>query len=192
VGGHSGADHYQDVLNNYFIAGPGSTNHYMGQFSATDHVYAKGNKVDLDKDGRLNGQEIGDEEFKAAKASVVSDRQVSSGAVQLEDAEEAFQRIVREVGASLKRDAIDRRLIGDLKSLGKKGQIVMTEQEAGGQGPIKGGKVAKDSDQDGIPDAWEKKHGLAPTDATDAQKQATGGEYSNLEVYLNQLVSRRG
>ncbi len=42
VGGHSAADHFQDIVNNYFIAGPNSSNNFIGGFSATDHVYHKG------------------------------------------------------------------------------------------------------------------------------------------------------
>jgi hypothetical protein len=55
VGGHSAADHYQDIINNYFIAGPNSSKSFISQFSKTDHVYQRGNMVDLDKNGHLNG-----------------------------------------------------------------------------------------------------------------------------------------
>jgi hypothetical protein len=45
-----------------------------------------------------------------------------------------------------------------------------------------------DTDDDGMPDAWEKQHGLNPTDATDSNKDLTGDGYTNLEKYLNSLV----
>ena len=35
VGGHSAADHSADVVNNYFIKGPNSNNHFPGEFKAT-------------------------------------------------------------------------------------------------------------------------------------------------------------
>ena len=58
VGGHSGADHFQDVVGNYFIAGPNSNRHAVGECAATDHIFLKDNFCDLDKDGKLNGREL--------------------------------------------------------------------------------------------------------------------------------------
>src|SRR5580704_13584685 len=58
VGGHSEADHFLDAIGNYFIAGPNSGSHAVGEFKATDHVYQKGNFADTDKDGKLNGHEL--------------------------------------------------------------------------------------------------------------------------------------
>ncbi len=45
-----------------------------------------------------------------------------------------------------------------------------------------------DSDHDGIPDDWEKSHGLNPNDASDANQDLNGDGYTNLEKYLNWLV----
>lgn len=57
VGGHSAADNYQDVMNNYFITGPssGSSNKYFDQWTETDHLYSTGNYTDDNRDGKLNG-----------------------------------------------------------------------------------------------------------------------------------------
>jgi hypothetical protein len=48
----------------------------------------------------------------------------------------------------------------------------------------------KDSDGDGIPDAWELAHGLDPEDAKDGNRQHSSG-YTMLEVYLNSLVVKQ-
>jgi hypothetical protein len=45
-----------------------------------------------------------------------------------------------------------------------------------------------DSDLDGMPDAWETSHGLAPNDATDASKASQPRGYTNLENYVNELA----
>jgi hypothetical protein len=45
----------------------------------------------------------------------------------------------------------------------------------------------KDTDQDGIPDSWEKSKRLNLKYAADAQQINANG-YSNLEQYLNDLV----
>lgn len=187
VGGHSSAHHRQDIINNYFIAGPGSSEGFIAMFSATDHVYHSGNKVDLNKDGILNGRVVTDEDFIKQKATLESARQnVSMTAGEIQSADEAFNVVLRTAGASLKRDAVDKRLIAYLSSLGKKGEIFHKEEDAGGQLSLKGGKARKDTDQDGIPDTWEKKNRLNRRDKDGDTLRSDG--YSNLEHYLNSLV----
>jgi hypothetical protein len=45
-----------------------------------------------------------------------------------------------------------------------------------------------DSDGDGIPDDWERKHGLNPNNAADRNGDFNGDGYTNLEKYLNELA----
>ncbi len=124
-------------------------------------------------------------------------------------AEEAYEFVLNNVGATLpKRDAVDERIIkqvrtGNIESkdglentIGaafikrrlpadsyKKGIITSIDQ-VGGYPEYKG-KAYKDSDNDGIPDNWEKKYGLNPNDASDANKDLNGDGYTNLEKYFN-------
>lgn len=65
----------------------------------------------------------------------------------------------------------------------KKG-IITNPNQVGGYPDYKG-KAYKDSDKDGIPDAWEVKYGLNPKDASDANKDLNGDGYTNLEKYIN-------
>ncbi|MFT3824935.1 MAG: hypothetical protein QM731_13515 [Chitinophagaceae bacterium] len=193
VGGHSAEDHYQDLINNYFIAGPGSSGKFIGMFSATDHAYHSGNIVDDNKDGKLNGRAVVDSDFVAATATLVKERNMKVLVpVTTHDAATAYSKIVAEAGASLKRDAVDSRLIGYLQSLGTAGKIFMTEEEAGGQPAIAAATAPKDSDGDGIPDEWEKKNKLDAGNAADAGKFTLDKNYTNIEVYLNSLTERKG
>ncbi len=51
------------------------------------------------------------------------------------------------------------------------------------------GTPYKDSDNDGIPDDWEKAHGLNANNAADAAQYAKSKSgYTNIEEYLNSLV----
>ncbi len=45
-----------------------------------------------------------------------------------------------------------------------------------------------DKDLDGMPDDWEKAHGLDPNDPADGNGDLNGDGYTNLEKYLNSLV----
>ncbi len=57
-------------------------------------------------------------------------------------------------------------------------------------------QASPDSDGDGLPDAWERSHNLAPNDPADAQKIVAAGEssddrhlgYSQIEFFINELA----
>lgn len=191
VGGHSAADHFQDVINNYFIAGPNSKGNFIGMYTATDHVYQSGNIVDDNKDGVLNGRAVLDTDFVHEKATLIAKKQnLPKVAVATESAAAAYKNVLAHAGASLHRDAIDQRIIGYLQSLGKEGKIFKTEADAGGQGAMATGKAETDSDGDGMPDKWETAHQGNPKNAKDAAS-IRGGGYTLLEEYLNQLATGR-
>ena len=203
VGGHSGANHYQDVIGNYFIAGPNSGHAFLGMFTTTDHVYHRGNYVDMNKDGILNGRLLDDTDFvsKKVKPAIIVDSNSVKGAtlqkqpsfvldVKVDDAAVAYKKVLDGAGASLRRDVIDKRIIGYLASLGKDGRIVKTEAEVGGQPNITSAHALPDTDGDGIPDAWEISHGLDPKNSKDANRVLKENGYTNLENYLNGLAAK--
>ena len=45
-----------------------------------------------------------------------------------------------------------------------------------------------DTDHDGMPDDWERMHGLNPNDPSDANRDCNGDGYTNLEKYLDWLA----
>jgi hypothetical protein len=158
-------------------------------FTKTDHVFHAGNMVDLNKDGKLNGRSIADSDFVSRTATLTSLQQnIPPVPVTTQSPATAFKNVELSAGAYLHRDAVDKRLIGYLKTLGKEGKIFKNEQDAGGQPPTKNGKVKKDSDADGIPDAWERSHHLNASDKSDANHISTAG-YTFLEQYLHSLVN---
>lgn len=69
----------------------------------------------------------------------------------------------------------------------KKG-IITDINQVGGYPEYKG-VPHKDTDNDGMPDAWELKNGLNPKDASDAAKDRNKDGYTNIEEYLNSVVT---
>ena len=69
------------------------------------------------------------------------------------------------------------------------GAMINSQTEVGGWPMLKSGPVLTDTDNDGIPDAWETAHGLDPKNPADASKLAKNG-YTNLEEYLNGLAQK--
>lgn len=104
---------------------------------------------------------------------------------------DAVTHVSNQAGCTIpQRDDIDVKLINELTSWGKTGQLISNERDSPmnyWEGGLIGGNKPTDSDGDGIPDEWERANGLNPNDASDAMKILANG-YTNLEVYVNSLV----
>ena len=102
-----------------------------------------------------------------------------------QSAEEAYKLVLAQAGASRKRDAADQRIVDGI--VARTHRRIDSQKEVGGWPELEAGTPPEDSDADGMPDTWEKAHGLDPKDAADGNaKQADG--YTNLEIYLNALA----
>jgi hypothetical protein len=133
-------------------------------------------------------------------------------AITMMNATEAKQYVLANAGATLpKRDAVDNRITEQVRT-GKiaysdnvklpetqfkhrrlpidsyKQGIITDVVQVGGYPEYKGTPY-KDSDNDGMPDDWEKKNGLNPNDPADAAQAAKSKSgYTNIEEYLNSVV----
>lgn len=176
------------MINNYFITGPnsGSSNKYFDQWTETDHLYSTGNYTDGNNDGVLNGTLITD--YNGA-TPMANPNFKTTHPMNLKTAEEAYYDIVEHVGASRVRDAHDQRIIDQLTSLGKKGAFIDDESGVGGIGTLAGGSALKDSDGDGMPDEWEEANGTNKN-KYDANEDANGDGYTNIETYINSLARK--
>jgi len=138
VGGHSKAPHSADLIGNYFIKGPSSSDRFAGEFTGTDNIFQSGNLVDLNRNGSLSGRGAEAADFKGA--TLVPARALHpSVPVTEETAQDAYSHVVASAGDSLNRDAIDSRLIAQVKSLGTQGAIIDDPAQVGGFGDLKGG-----------------------------------------------------
>lgn len=183
VGGHSSADNYQDLVNNYFIAGPQGKSNYA-QWTETDHLYQSGNLWDANLDGQLNGEPY----VNTTCTNMAYPHFAPAVPVTVETPAEAYAAVVAQAGCSRVRDEHDLRLIRQLKSLGTEGCILDNEEQVGGIGTMGGGTKPQDTDNDGMPDEWETAHGLNPADPADATQPAVDG-YLWIERYANTLAA---
>lgn len=107
----------------------------------------------------------------------------------------AYERVLAFGGASLMRDAVDSRIVLDVKnatyqhegSNGSTNGIIDTQADVGGWPELTSTAAPDDTDNDGMPDAWEVVHGLDKTKAGANGKDLSTG-YENVEVYLHSLV----
>ena len=107
-------------------------------------------------------------------------------------AEDAYEQVLLNAGASLYRDPIDTRIVEEVRegkaTYGNKGLIDTQEQVGGFPDLTQTGVSPVDSDGDGMPDEWETANGLNPNKKNDANKYTLSKEYTNIEMYINSLV----
>ncbi|HEX5987225.1 MAG TPA: hypothetical protein VFY86_11945 [Nocardioides sp.] len=167
-------------VGNYYKPGPNSDPSraefatYNGDTGATHQWYGDGNMrwtAGGDQPARI-GQSVGrvSTPFAAAPVTTTS-------------AAQAYTDVLANAGASLVRDDVDQRLVQEVRS--GAGSMKNT---AGGYPVLAAGSAPADSDNDGMPNAWESSHGTNPNVA-DATGDANGNGYDNIEDWFNSLVS---
>lgn len=130
------------------------------------------------------------------------DAPAPAGTVTTHTAENAYNAVLAYAGASLYRDAVDARYMEEARtgtatykgSVTKSPGLIDLVSDVNGYTESNFGTDSRekgfDSDNDGIPDAWETANGLNPNDASDATTYTLDpkGYYTNIEVYANSLV----
>jgi pectate lyase len=107
---------------------------------------------------------------------------------RIDSAKQAFARVLEQAGA-LPHDATSARMTEDTRrGIGKQGyKDRLASDRAALEKP---GPTPTDRDQDGLPDDWERTHGLNP-DRIDDASQITKDGYTALERFCHQLAARR-
>lgn len=130
-------------------------------------------------------------------ASIKSLVAFDSPEISRHSAEKAYEKVLNYVGASYLRDAIDLRIMSETEggiytyegSNGSTNGIIDSQNDVEGYIEYETTRRLKDSDNDGIPDAWEITNGLDPKNMDDAAQPFPGANgYTALEVYINSLV----
>ncbi len=179
-----------DIVNNYFVRGPTTTDYraYFFQISYQS-IYTNGNMVDSSLDGTLDGGPtvITDStvtNLGAPWSAVTTNLPTISATATVAD-------VISTAGCSQQRDPVDVQVLADCISLGTQGHLWTNQVQTGlsnnGYGTLTGAMVAVDSDQDGMPDYWELANGLNPNNPSDANSTGASG-YTHLEEYLNWLA----
>jgi len=196
-----------NMINNYYKYGPSTNKNVKFRIvnpTKTDVLnfgkfYVDGNHVDEAKDVSKNnwlGIEMGNKGTLEDKKEAVMDKPFAAEPIPVHSAVEAYEAVMKLVGASHKRDTLDERIINNVKN------------RTGGFIDVQGGyphgtayeftinawpvlnslPAPADVDKDGMPDEWEKKNGLNPNDPSDASQNKLDKHYTNVEVYINSII----
>lgn len=195
-----------NIANNYYKYGPNTkasvkfrvANPFKREDIPFGKWYINGNYVDGSQDVSTNNwlgvtmDKGTDEDAATAKLSepfsFILDRS--------ETAVEAYESVLKKVGASFRRDTLDQRIISDVQN--RTGRIIDVQggfphgtpysQSQTAWPLLKNISAPVDTDKDGMPDDWEKENGLNDSDASDAIKTSLHRFYTNIEVYLNSII----
>jgi len=191
-------------INNYYKYGPATSpnvrHRIFLQKDPRGKMYASGNFVwgypAISEDNWKGGIDFS-QDGEATESTLRVKEPFVVAPVTTQSAEAASELVLAQAGCSLVRDSVDQRIIkeiltgtatfGERYGGGHKG-IIDSQKEVGGWPELRSTPAPLDTDHDGMPDDWERAHGLDPNDPADGAKQAKGSVYTNLEEYLNSLV----
>ncbi len=192
-----------NMVNNYYQPGPSTNNKVRTRIvdpwtSCDNCISACGGNVlppviFLSGNVMKDADEVTRDNWKGstkAKSVTGTDTRWKEGLTLLpaeQEAASAYQTVLAKAGCSLSRDAVDLRIVQEVQQ--GTGKLIDKPSDVGGWPELKpGDSVVTDEDEDHIPDEWEKKYGLDPTNRKDAKAQTLVAGLSNYEVYLNDLV----
>jgi len=207
--GYAGEGGSYNMVNNYYKPGPASSNRtrifqpYADDGKNTQaagvwgEFYVAGNYMDkstLVTNDNWNG--IHPNPSSKNKAELRSDVEFEKGQITTHSSENAFDAVLAYAGASYFRDAVDERVTGEALngtftytgSNGSKNGLIDSQTDVGGWPVYNSLTAPVDTDGDGIPDEWEIRYGLDPNDSSDGSAYTLNSMFTNVEVYLNDLV----
>ncbi|KAF2824438.1 pectate lyase-like protein [Ophiobolus disseminans] len=171
IAGDSEGASEANIVGNYFISGPSTTVTAFTRGNANFKAYVEANFYDSDKNGALSGTQLGASSSNYGGLAIQTAKYTFPSPAKILSAADALVLAEKSVGASKVRDSVDKRLITELQSYGKIGQLISDENASpmDGPGTIAGGTPWVDANGNGIPDDVE-------------------GQFKNVEDWANSLV----
>ncbi len=196
-----------NIVNNYYKHGPETSKNVKFQVVNPNNklpqipfgkFYVKGNHVEGSPEVTSNnylGVRMGNSGTEEDKKLAVIAAPHANVAYAMQSAIDAYQAVLLRSGASVSRDTLDARIVNDVKTGTGKfidvqgGFVHGTNYEltVNAWPTLKTGATVVDTDNDGMPDEWERKNGLDATDPKDGANFKSNSFYSNIEVYINSI-----
>jgi hypothetical protein len=193
---YGGENGIYNIIGNIFIPGPAThqsaRNEILEPYQPFGKYYLEGNVFFLENDQETeagwDNVLLSDTEKQALRAEQHFNTVPKS---PIKGISECYYQLLDLAGAGLVRDTVDQRVINEIRTrsfnFGENG-IIDSQDQVGGWPFLNSSAPPPDSDGDGIPDVWELENGLNPNNPADGNANSLHRQYTNLEVYLNQLV----
>lgn len=200
-----------NFVNNYYKYGPATSKKTRlvdptiscSNCTSSPGGTVEGPKIYLDGNYMYGSTDVTNDNWRGSTVQTDAVKAISrwtEGMILLskeQSAEEAYETVLSKAGCSLHRDIVDARIVEEVRegkytytgSNGSKNGLIDTQSDVGGWPTYNSATYPTDTDGDGIPDEWEQKNGLNPNSYSDGKATTINAPYTNLEVYLNSLVT---
>jgi|GEM_PF-5865539 len=171
----------QDIVGNYFITGPSTTNpgDAFFQMDTNINTYSAGNLENSSNNGVLNGYSV------APSSTTVANSPFYSEAAKT--AQQAYSYDVANAGDSLHLNSVDAQVLSQVQSLGTSGRILNSPADTGlsngGFGTLQGGSLPLGGQSGDVPIAWIQQQGLTTADFANPTGDYNNTGYDNIEKY---------
>lgn len=185
-----------NMIGNYYKPGPATKKDertlFVEPYKPVGKYYLSGNVIEGAPEVNKNNRKgINPESGKAKKIAIKSPFSISD--FKASSAQDAFNAVINNAGASKSRDEVDVRILNETRTgtttYGVNG-IINSQKEVGGWPDLSGGVAPADADEDGMPDTWEEDNGLDPKNPDDYNGYDLDEQFTNIEMYLNELVEK--
>ena len=123
--GNSSGHFSHDIIGNYFIAGPATTNSSNAYFQmGNQSVFSSGNYLDSNKNGVIDGKSLA---IGGGATALSAPWSSTTSSIPTSNATDAYSYVVANAGAQ-PRDQVDSLVIGNVTSLGKTGSLWTTQK----------------------------------------------------------------
>ena len=206
-----GSSHECNFIGNYYKPGPAHpADNYFIELSAARKGktltgpslwYISGNVMEgqsTANNWQLIGNKTGFTIEQMRQDAPLSKPEYEQYLTPAESATDAYRHVIEKVG-TIHRDAVERRVIEDVKTGHPKYQgpsahkqgIIDSPSDAEGWLEYATATPVTDNDHDGMADDWERANGFDPTNPEDRNVVASVEGYTALEIYLNSLMGEK-
>ncbi len=182
-----------NIVNNYFKSGPATKesikDRIIEPYKPYGKFYVSGNYIEGFEKISNNNWTGGVQCETPLDTKLNSEIDIANN-TSTESAKDTYESVLKKAGASLSRDAVDARIVHNTREGGAnyKNGIIDSQENVGGWPQLKSGNQKTDTDEDGIPNDWEKANNLNQNEK-DSNLHTLDKNYTNIEVYANSLIS---
>ncbi|MHC4178174.1 MAG: pectate lyase family protein [Planctomycetota bacterium] len=184
--GHPPNDLGFNIVGNYYKRGPSDPKIFPFCFNGNVSYYLRDNFIEglgIVQDPWAEADKLLGLKYYANRGRKAS-REFPVAKVTTHRPQAAYELVLRRAGC-LPRDVVTRRIIREVRTgTGRWGRRGREELMQG----LQAKPAPPDTDGDGMPDAWEKTHGLNPRDGSDHRKVMRSG-YTAVEQYCGELAA---
>ncbi len=192
-----------NLVNNLYIPGPATKVFHLlkpdaGATNDRQQYYVSGNRMEGRFDQHSDNWTTAVTVAAELLPEIKLDQPFCEPLCTTTSIDDLLENVLQDVGANCQGwDKVDQRIVADVRNRTASSQgsktgipgIIDSQTDVGGWPDLQTGTAPQDTDRDGMPDSWEKAHGLNPS-VQDHNQQMSHTDVTAIELYLAELASK--